>query len=178
MKSRWKIVLASLAAVLAVSATAGRANTEFIAVYGGWAWNDADTAPENGTIYGITSGVENAAGGAILNLDFNEQGGTEMQSLYAAFLLNFVSKDSRQSRRFIRNRFSSWVSAGAGAMRFQREGRDHSVRLMWEGGLGLQYRFTRNFGLRFDGLTYWVPAGNNFVVEGRLGLGFYWGQGR
>ena len=172
------VVAVGLLLLLPLGTTESHANTEFIEPYGGWAWNDENTAPENGYIYGLTFGVENAAGGATITLDINNQGGTEMESLYASVLLNFVSKDARMRRKFIRNRFSSWISVGVGGMRFRRETRDRSLRLLIEGGLGLQYRFTRNFGIRFDALAIFLPAGNNLVGEGRFGLGFYWGQGR
>jgi hypothetical protein len=164
-------------AVLAASAGAPARAEQFLHLYGGWALNDEATGADDTGIYGVRWGAESPVGGGAITLDVNRDGDTHMDSLYVSALLNIVSENRRlKDGRVLANGFSTFVSVGAGATRLEhdREDADDHTFLVFEYGLGLQYRLTPLLGLRMEALALHSPSGDFRNLESTAGLSFSW----
>lgn len=147
----------------------------FVNIYGGWAWNDEDSGIEDGDIYGLRLGAEVPVGGAEASLDFNRSGDIHLDSLVFSGIANLYSRDGRSSGGGgIVNRFSFFATGGAGLLRREQPEDDTDTFLVFEYGLGLQYRFSRIVGMRIEALALDSPPGNLRTYEGTGGISFYW----
>ena len=169
-------ILAVLVCALSLAATGPAAASEFISLYGGYAWNDLQaTGAGDGTVYGVRWGAENPAIGVQASLDFNRNNSVKMDSLVFSGLFNFVSRDRRlRSGQMIFNSFSSYVTLGLGATRYSQPESNASLLFTWEIGLGLQVKFNRVFGLRFEALALSITPKSARNAELTGGIAFYW----
>ena len=134
----------------------------------------SSTGADDGAIYGLRWGTEAPIGGMQASLDFNRSSDVKMDSLILSGLFNFYSHDRRKrTGRVLVNSVSSYISLGVGGTRFEPPESEPSLLFTWEIGLGLQFKFTRSFGLRFDALALSITPKSARNYEGTMGFAFY-----
>jgi opacity protein-like surface antigen len=165
---------ALLVLVLVVGAATPAAAEEFVSLYGGWAWQDEDARLDDGTrmqdgeVFGIRFGSMSGQAGGEMSLDINRDGDLHLDSLMFAAIVSLYAHGGRSTN------MSFFATAGTGLLRREQPIDDTDTFYAMEYGLGLQFRLTKVFGLRFETLAIDSPPAKIRTLEGTAELAFYW----